>query len=249
MLTSTRERVNQAKGGHAKCGKIRTIIVSNRTAVVPSARKLRFVNLGMSKVNELRVMGSETAGSGQLTRREMVQRLLAGVGAGAAWPLVAVSHPIFEHLKNDAILAEAEKLGAADWKPVFLNGQQNETLIALAESIVPGSTKAQVNRFIDLLLSVDEPKSQRDFAESVAAFDAEAQKLAKNFPALDNNQKNMLLTNGSEKQSPLHGHFENLKGWVSGAYYSSEAGMRELGWTGDYVFESFPGCQHPEGHG
>ena len=204
----------------------------------------------MSKVNELRVMGSEAAGNGRLTRREIVRRLLAGMGAGAAWPLVAASHPIRDHLNNDVIFAEAEKLGAVDWKPVLLNVQQNEGLVALAENIVPGSTKAQVNRFIDLLLSVDKPKNQLDFAESVAAFDAEAQKLfAKNFPALDDNQKNILLTNVSEKQSPLHGHFENLKGWVSGAYYSSEAGMRELGWTGDYVFESFPGCEHPEGHG
>jgi hypothetical protein len=68
----------------------------------------------------------------------MVQRLLAGVGAGAAWPMVAASHPISHLLKNDAILVEAEKLGAADWKPVFLNAEQNESLIALAESMVPG---------------------------------------------------------------------------------------------------------------
>lgn len=39
-----------------------------------------------------------------------------------------------------------------------------------------------------------------------------------------------------------------MKGWVVGAYYSSEVGMRELGWTGDVMFESFPGCEHPGGH-
>lgn len=41
---------------------------------------------------------------------------------------------------------------------------------------------------------------------------------------------------------------QNLKGWISGAYYSYEAGMRELGWTADYAFAAFPGCAHPEGH-
>jgi hypothetical protein len=204
----------------------------------------------MNKATELPVIGSKTVGSGRLTRREMVQRLLMGAGAGAAWPLVAASHPIYQHLMNDGIFDEAEKLGAADWKPVFLNAQQNESLIALAEIMVPGSTKAQVNRFIDLLLSVDKPESQREFAESLAAFDAEAQRRFGNgFPALDENQREMLLTNASEKQSTLHGHFENLKGWISGAYYSSEAGMRELGWTGDYAFEKLPGCEHPEGQG
>ena len=203
----------------------------------------------MNRANELKVIGSETAWSGRLTRREMAQLLLAGIGASAAWPFVAGSHPIYEHLKNDAIFDEAEKLGAADWKPVFLDAQQNETLIALAESTVPGSTKAQVNRFVDLLLSVDKPESQRKFVESLEAFDVESQKrFSKDFRALNDGDKDMILTDASEKQSTLHGHFENLKGWVSGAYYSSEAGMRELGWTADYVFEKFPGCGHPEGH-
>ena len=201
------------------------------------------------------------AASGRLTRREMVQRLLAGAGAGAAWPLVAASHPVYEHLRNETILAEAEKLGTAGWKPVFLNSQQNETLTALAESIVPGSTKAQVNRFIDLLLSVDQRENQRKFVESLMMFDAEAQKrFGKNFASLDDNQKIALLTEASAgpvnsdssnaqaagKLPAFYEHFENLKGWVSGAYYSSEIGMRELGWTGDYVFETFPGCEHPE---
>ncbi len=178
-------------------------------------------------------------------------------------PLVAASHPIYELLRNDAILADAEKLGTADWKPVFLSAHQDETLVALAESIVPGSTKAQVNRFIDLLLSIEESENQHKFVESLMMFDAEAQKrFGKNFPSLDDNQKNLLLTaasvtpvnsNSSDsrtagRQSALQEHFENLKGWISGAYYSSEAGMRELGWTGDYVFETFPGCEHPNQH-
>jgi hypothetical protein len=192
----------------------------------------------------------------------MVRRLVTGAVAGAAWPLVAASHPIHELLRNDAVLDEAEKLGAADWKPLFLNTQQNESLIAIAESIVPGSTKAQVNRFIDLLLSVDTDSHKKEFVAALAGFEAEAQKrFAKNFPALDDGQRRQLLTDASgtpakensdvgagETHAGLHEHFENLKGWVSGAYYSSEMGMKELGWTGDYVFASFPGCEHPEGH-
>ena len=203
----------------------------------------------MSHGRALSVIGDGTAARNQLTRREVVRRLLAGLGAGAAWPLVTRSHPIYEHLENDAVFAEAEKLGAADWKPVFLNARQNESLIALAEGIVPGSTKAQVNRFLDLLVSVDKPENQRKFVESLAAFDGEAQKrFEKSFPALDNSEKSLILSDASAKDSVFYGQFENLKGWVSGAFYSSEMGMRELGWTGDYAFEKFPGCEHPEGH-
>jgi len=210
----------------------------------------------------LPAMNEATTARGQLTRREMVRRLLAGVGAGAAWPVVASSHPIHEILRNDGVLEEAEKLGAANWEPVFLNVQQNKSLTALAERLVPGSTKAQVNRFLDLLLGVEADKHQKDFVAGLAAFEAESQKrFGKGFPSLDDRQQNMLLTDASappskeasagsagKENSGLHRHFENLKGWISGAYYSSEIGMRELGWTEDRVFASFPGCEHPEGH-
>jgi hypothetical protein len=216
----------------------------------------------MDKSNPMPVIKYAGSVNSQLTRREMVQRLLAGAGAGAAWPLVAASHPIYAHLANGAVFEDVEKLGAAEWKPLFLNAQQTESLAALAEAIVPGSGKAQVDRFIDLLLSVETAKHQSRFAESLAAFETESQeRFGKRFHSLNASQQNALLTaaaaqpskedspGGGPKQNPsLHEHFENLKGWISGAYYSSEAGMRELGWTGEYVFESFPGCEHPEGH-
>jgi len=217
----------------------------------------------MATKSAFTVIGEAFAARGQLTRREMVRRLVAGMGAGGAWPLVAASHPIHALLGNDALLDEAEKLAVTDWKPLFLNAQQNESLVAIADSIVPGSTKAQVNRFIDLLLSVDTDKHKKSFVNSLAVFEAEAQKrFAKNFPALDEGRKNQLLMDASaistkknsdgadarERQAGLGKHFENLKGWVSGAYYSSEMGMKELGWTADRVFASFPGCEHAEGH-
>jgi hypothetical protein len=223
----------------------------------------------MGSENNLVIIESATTESARLTRRGMVQRLLAGMSAGAAWPLVASSHPIFQLLNSDAFLHnavvfdKAEQLGQANWRPTFLTPQQNELLAAIAESIVPDSTRAHVSRFIDLLLSVDKPENQRKFLESLAALDAEAQKRFKtSFPALDEEKKNAFLTDAStkpenpdpagaeaeKKQAALYSHFENLKGWISGAYYSSEVGMRELGWTSDYAFAAFPGCTHPEGH-
>ena len=217
----------------------------------------------MDKEENPRVIGGGADETTRFPRRMIVQVLLAGAGAGAAWPLLANAHPIYGLLSGTAVLDEVAKLGAADWKPAFLTSPQNETLTAIAESVVPGSTKAQVSRFIDLLLSVDKPENQHQFLESLTALDAAAQKrFGKHFPALDEEQKNALLsdvsrkaespktldTDAGKKQPSLYGHFENLKGWVSGAYYSSEVGMQELGWTGDYVFEKFPGCLHPEGY-
>jgi len=208
-----------------------------------------------------------------LTRREMVRRLLAGAGAGAAWPMVAASHPIHALLADEALFSEADaRMAAADWTPVFLDAHQNESLAALSESMVPGSGKAQVHRFIDLLLSVDTPAHREKFVVSLATIESESQRrFGHAFAVLGEEKKIELLTiaskndpEGKEKETPsgegstedhagefaptLLSHFENLKGWISGAYYSSEAGMRELGWTGDYVFESYPACDHSEGH-
>lgn len=223
----------------------------------------------MSNEKNLVVVESATAENARLTRREAVQRLLAGMTAGAAYPVLTNSHPVFELLRsnallhNDAVFDRAEELGQSNWKPAFLSPEQNELLTALAESIVPDSTRAHVSRFIDLLLSVDKPENQGKFAESLAALDAEAQKqFKKSFPALDEEQKSAFLTDVStkprnaeapeseaaKKQTALYGHFENLKGWISGAFYSSEVGMRELGWASDYAFAAFPGCAHPQGH-
>lgn len=207
-----------------------------------------------------------------MSRREMVQRLFGGTGAVAALPGVLAAHPVHKHLADASVMAQADaKTAAANWAPEFLDAHQNETLIVLAERIVPGSSKAQVNRFIDLLLTVDTQENQKKFLAALSAFEAEALNRHRHpFKGLTEEQQNQILTAASTEK-PAHGrghgdwieraagshhespstlgdYFENLKGWVSGAYYSSEIGMRELGWTGNNFFESFPGCQHPEGH-
>ena len=38
-------------------------------------------------------------------------------------------------------------------------------------------------------------------------------------------------------------HFSNLKGWIAGAYFSSEKGARELGWDGNVFHTELPGAR------
>jgi Gluconate 2-dehydrogenase subunit 3 len=207
-----------------------------------------------------------------ISRRQMVQRVLGSAGAGFALPALGRAHPIHQHLADAAVLAAAdEKAAAANWTPEFLDAHQNETLIVLAERIVPGSTAAQVNRFIDLLLSVDSQDNQKRFLESLSAFEAEAlSRFQHPFKDLTEDQQVQILTaastekpgapeenprvpsppraEGAEAPRTMRDQFENLKGWIAGAYYSSEVGMKDLGWTGQVFWDSFPGCEHPEGH-
>ena len=211
----------------------------------------------MKKELALPVIGSNVGARRLLSRRALVQRLFAG----AAWPIVSAAHPFYAHLENGTAFDLQDQLPIFNGKPVFLNQFENRRLVVLAERIVPGSEKAQVSRFIDLLLSVENEKHQRDFVDSLAAFEAESGKrFGKRLTGLEGAQLDEILTDASVKkvggqatsdesnENDVHAHFEILKGWISGAYYSSEAGMRELGWTGEYVFEDFPGCEHPDGH-
>lgn len=223
----------------------------------------------------LRVLNNETsAEAGGLNRRQVMQRMLGTAGAGFALPGLAAGHPIHNHLMSDSTMAAAN--AAADdsaWQPVFLDPHQNETLVVLAERIVPNSTTAQVNRFVDTLISVDTQENQKKFLASLGAFDHEGiTRYHQPFKDLTEDQQAEILTAastakaGGPPQDPyssrpdtpakpseepvltMRDHFENVKGWVSGAFYTSEVGMRELGWTGQVVWDSFPGCEHPDGH-
>jgi hypothetical protein len=229
----------------------------------------------MDHTSKLPTIKSKGTSRGPISRREAVERLFAGAGVVLALPWVSLAHPIHKHLANASVVAQGETTAAAaEWTPELLDPHQNETLIVLAERIVPGSSKAQSNRFIDLLLSVDTLENREQFIAALGAFDVNAQRLfGRPFKELTADEQNQILTRASQgepgrpkgegdesasatrEKEPggphhinLRDHFENMKGWVSGAFYSSEVGMRELGWTGDVYFEAFPGCQHVGGH-
>lgn len=199
----------------------------------------------------------------------MVHKVLGGLAATLAYSGVGLAHPIHRHLTNLTAAQADSQITATDWTPQFLDADQNQTLVAVAELIVPGSEKAQVNRIIDLLLTVDTSENQQKLMASLSSLDRESQKMFHQpFKNTTSTQQQEILTmfstatKGSDDEAAddldemppprplltLHDHFQNLKGWVVGTYYSTEQGMRELGWTEEVFFENFPGCSHPEGH-
>jgi hypothetical protein len=185
------------------------------------------------------------------TRREAARFLLACAASGGfAW--ATASHPVWKHFANEGLM-EAAEAAANGANLHFLSAAQFESLAFLAEAIVPGSSKAKSAEFIDLLLSVEEEKNQDKFVRSLSQLDAESTKrFGKKLAAIAPADLNGLLVDASsqpkadEKTESLRNAFENLKQWISGAYYSSEIGMRELGWTADRVFSEFPGCTHSD---
>ena len=187
-----------------------------------------------------------------IARRAMLQTLLGGVGAGLALPsMVEAQHPVQHHLASATGVEQAQKkAAAAAYKPEFFDAHQLKTLEVLAEAIVPGSTAAKVAPFLDQLIAVESTQNQRAVLGALGAFDMAAITAhGKAWTGVTAAQQDALLQDASGvPTSKLRSAFQNLKGWIAGAYYSSEPGMRELGWTGNVFHGELPGCTHPGGH-
>ena len=187
-------------------------------------------------------------------RRTALQLLVGAAGAGFTLPAIAeAQHPMHAHLATPSAIAQAQQKAAAGaYTPEFLDAHQLETLDVLAEAIVPGSTSARVAPFLDQLLAVDVTATQRAFLGALGAFEmAAVKKHGKAWTAISASEQDALLREASTSDaatSALPAHFDTLKGWIAGAYYSSEPGMRELGWTGNVFHQELPGCTHPDGH-
>jgi hypothetical protein len=200
-----------------------------------------------------------------LTRREWVQRVLAGAGAGAAAPALTEAHWATATEAQAAARTEA----AGEWKSGFFDDPQNVSIVAMAERIVLGSTNALVNRFLDTALMAVPQENQQKFVAALNAIEGEAlRQFTKSFKDLSPEQQDQVLTAASTGKAAnptlsttvaskpgvqpltpsLRDYFEHLKTWISMAFYSSEGGMKELGWDGESFYESFPGCEHPGGH-
>jgi gluconate 2-dehydrogenase subunit 3-like protein len=203
-------------------------------------------------------------------RRQVLQVLAGSVGAGLAAPALATGEA---HAHGSAGSAAAQATGAATAPlPTLLDENELAMLRSLAETIVPGSSEAGVAAFVDQLLAVDTRERQRDFLAALGAIQSEAlSRYGKSWMSLDAAQQTELLTaastgprsreprywkpgepvlvpEGPRKPPTLRDRFELLKDRIASAYYSSEKGMKELGWTGQMVHPAYPGCTHPDGH-
>lgn len=218
---------------------------------------------------ELPVVNANANGSASgLGRRELLQGLFAGVGATVALP-VAGQHV---HVTAPALAQAQAKANAPDWKPEFLDAHALATLGVLCARIVPGSEKANTDRFIDSLLAVESRDRSGRFLQAIGGLErASLERYQKPFKSLAEAQQVELLTAASNAESSrkdwiwspgevlkeparpseppaptLRDHFDLIKGWIVDAYYSSDAGLKELGSKGQMFFETFPDCEHPE---
>ena len=91
--------------------------------------------------------------------------------------------------------------------------------------------------------TLDEVSLEQVEAESSKRFGKDVARLS----SMERNELFTAISTSGDPQTadahPLKA-FLHLREWIAGSYYSSEIGMRELGWTPDRVFAEFPGCSH-----
>src|SRR5580704_17563860 len=177
-----------------------------------------------------------------MKRREMLRASVFGGAAAALTPAMvgAKQSKAADAAADKSELTPAQRgvdasneLKGANWKPLFLDEHQNETLIVLSDLIIPatdtpGAKDALVNRYIDLLLAAETPETQRAFLNSLGYLDGESMRRSKAaFRYLAREDQDVLLhalaypRTGSgwagdtnAVVDPGHGHFEALKGRI-----------------------------------
>ena len=205
-----------------------------------------------------------------MKRRDMIRASIFTGAAAAALraPLAAAQNPYppSELTPAQSGVDASRDLASPNWKPLFLDDHQNETLIILSDLIIPatdtpGAKEALVNRYIDLVLAADTHDEQRNFLNSLGYLDGESIRRYKSaFRYLSRDDQDDLLHSlayprvashwGGDDATPGdpgHGHFQALKERIMTAYYSSQIGEKELGWDGAFAHGPYQGCEHPEG--
>src|SRR5437763_10080563 len=201
-----------------------------------------------------------------INRRDLMRAALFASAASALGAQFSFAQAISAGLTPAARGEDGSKvLTDPNWKAVFFNDHQNETLIALSDVIIPstdtpGAKAALVNRYIDLLLSVQPADFQREFADALAFIDSQSQKqFTMNFTELGADDQIWLLTPWAypsdtdrwmkDEGKPNLGqeHFERLKALIAAVFYGSEIGLKELRWDGEFTHGPYQGCEHETG--
>lgn len=142
---------------------------------------------------------------------------------------------------------------AAAWKPALLGAHENETVIALADLIIPatdtpGAKAANVNRVIDLYLKDGDPQRREAFFDGLHWMDAQSiARYAKPFVRATADQQAELLTAMMNTPGPGQDFFRLAKSLIVDIYYKTPIGYRELNKDGRVPAK--PGCSHPGKHG
>jgi glucoside 3-dehydrogenase (cytochrome c) hitch-hiker subunit len=200
-----------------------------------------------------------TSERSDIGRRQAIRTLASGAVAAvasASWveSLTALARQQAHTHAAVAVIA------AQNWAPRTLTAHQNDLVVALAELIIPqtdtpGAKGANVNRFIDQVLTDAQPAVRESFVRGLTWIDTRSRALSggKDFMGASAEQQTTLLSRLSAEGNPNkeeaigRDFFQAIKSMTINGYYTSEIGLRqELGDSGQLFLPQFQGCDHKE---
>jgi hypothetical protein len=178
----------------------------------------------------------------ELSRRDLLQSIALSVTAGGLTPAAA------QHVHS---LAADEKVATGVYKPKALNPHEYKTLEKLAGLIIPpdqkspGAAGAGACEFIDLLASQN-PKLLAIYTGGIAWLDrAMHRRHSTDFVGAKLDQQTAMLDliafrkNQSRELGPGIRFFEWARRMVVDAYYTSPAGIKDIGYMGNTAVAKF----------
>jgi len=187
-----------------------------------------------------------------LSRRRLL-KALSVTAAGSALRLVPLAAAEKAHR---IVNAEKAASSAGSYKPRFFSPQQYETLRALCQTIIPpdqesgGAIEAGAPEFIDLLTS-ENKELQLLLGGGIMWLDSTCtERYGQTYLECTEEQQKEILDliafRKNAEQSPrlLPGieFFSTLRKFTADGFFTSEIGMKYLGYIGNTYLSEFPGC-------
>ncbi len=188
-----------------------------------------------------------------ISRRDILRTATLGIPAGSALRLISLEGA--EHAHR-IITEENAKAPPGGYTPKFFKPAQYKTLQALCQAIIPpddrsgGALEARAPEFIDLLTSENEDY-QRRLGGGLMWLDATCLKrYDKVYLRCSRSEQQEILdliayrANADKDTSLTPGvsFFSFLRDLTVDGYFTSEIGIRYLGYIGNTFLNEFPGC-------
>jgi gluconate 2-dehydrogenase gamma chain len=188
-----------------------------------------------------------------VSRRDILKTLTMGAIASSVLRVIPAQAAEYAH---HMVATEKAATAAGVYAPKYFLPQQYKTLQALCEAIIPadsdsgGAKEAGAPEFIDLLTS-ENPKYQVRLGGGLMWLEAEcSDRYGKPYlDCLPEQQKEILdliaFSKTAEKEPGLSQgvkFFAFLREMTADGFFTSEIGIKYLGYVGNTYLLSFPGC-------
>ena len=189
-----------------------------------------------------------------LNRRDLLKSLTAGLISGSVLRVIPAEAAEYAHY---TVAAEKAATASGVYKPKYFSAQQYKTIQSLCRSILPadersgGAIEAGAPEFIDLLTS-ENKDYQLQLGGGLMWLDAKCNdRYGKSYVDCPAGQQTEMLdliayrknTKADPGLSQGIEFFSFLRAMTVDGYFTSEIGIKDLGYVGNtFVKGEFPGC-------